>query len=76
MEKGSTEKGLWADVIGSSGIHMFCHSPESWTELWDGIIFKKGSVKVEAGLKKLDRADLNAPGGPEFLLLWWSVTRL
>jgi hypothetical protein len=32
----------------SAGRNMFCHSPESWTELWDGVIFKKGTVNVEA----------------------------
>lgn len=52
---------------------MFCHSPESWAELWDGQVFEKGSVRVDAVLKKAERPDL---GGEEFFFLWWSVTRL
>jgi hypothetical protein len=54
---------------------MFCHSPESWRELWDGQVFKKGSVKVDCGLKKMERtAHLSTIEGAE--LLWWSVTRV
>ncbi|KAJ8502889.1 hypothetical protein ONZ45_g11347 [Pleurotus djamor] len=30
---------------------MYWHSPESWAELWDGGIFKKGTAKVEARLE-------------------------
>ncbi|KAH9000620.1 hypothetical protein EDB86DRAFT_2802022, partial [Lactarius hatsudake] len=30
---------------------QFCHSPSSWVALvWDGVVFPKGSVKVEARL--------------------------
>ncbi|KAI0034152.1 hypothetical protein K488DRAFT_46101 [Vararia minispora EC-137] len=53
------EKGL--RVIRKDGDDkrsMFCHSPESWTELWDGVIFEKGEVKVEATLKLLQRPNI------------------
>ncbi|KAI6098237.1 hypothetical protein EDD16DRAFT_1659440 [Pisolithus croceorrhizus] len=34
-------------VFGSSNLTAICHSPESWTELWDGTVFTKGEVEVE-----------------------------
>ncbi|KAI0662436.1 hypothetical protein C8Q70DRAFT_1088892 [Cubamyces menziesii] len=57
---------------------MFCHSPESWKELWDGQVFKKGTVKVEAFIHEIERKDLaNVPGAETTShLLVWSVTRL
>ncbi|KAI0639003.1 hypothetical protein C8Q77DRAFT_23265 [Trametes polyzona] len=59
---------------------MFCHSPESWTELWDGQVFKKGTVKVDAFLHETERKDLvGMPGavpGAKYYVLVWSVTRL
>lgn len=27
---------------------QFCHSPSSWEELWNVVVFPRGSVKVEA----------------------------
>ncbi|CDO70895.1 hypothetical protein BN946_scf184829.g3 [Trametes cinnabarina] len=78
-EKGyRTETGTRRRAHG--GGLMFAHSPDSWTELWDGLIFTKGSVKVEAFLQETERNDLrNVPGVlPEakFYVLVWSVTRL
>ncbi|KAI9059638.1 hypothetical protein FKP32DRAFT_1596194 [Trametes sanguinea] len=79
QDKGyRTETGARPRAHG--GGSMFCHSPESWTELWDGQIFKKGTVRVEAFLQETQRDDLkNVPGvapGAKFYLLVWSVTRL
>lgn len=54
-------------AIGTSA-PKFCHSPESWTELWDGEIFHKGTVEVKTVLMETN------PEG-----VWrmaWSVTRL
>ena len=53
----------------SLGFEVFCHSPESWKELWDGIVFEKGTVSVEVGVKLVDGVDK---------LVWmsWSITRL
>ena len=53
----------------SLGFEVFCHSPESWKELWDGIVFEKGTISVEVGVKLVDGVDK---------LVWmsWSVTRL
>ncbi|TFK93027.1 hypothetical protein K466DRAFT_643031 [Polyporus arcularius HHB13444] len=78
---GRPEKGFRTEAMraNSHGITMFCHSPESWIELWDGQIFKKGTVKVEAFLHEVRRSDLQPKDtAPEtkFFLLVWSVTRL
>ncbi|EMD35921.1 hypothetical protein CERSUDRAFT_115828 [Gelatoporia subvermispora B] len=55
------------------GKYMFCHSPESWAELWDGKIFRKNSVKVEVLLISSDRAAKASHVVPQ---MHWSVTRL
>ncbi|KAG6908904.1 hypothetical protein DXG01_002884 [Tephrocybe rancida] len=65
----------------SSGKDMFCHSPETWEELWDGEVFKKGTVKVKAGLQKMpetevERKGLSTDSGSHIFIMWWSVTRL
>ena len=58
--------------------HMFCHSPQSWEEMWDGVVFEKGTVKVEARLLEkqrkymLDEAVRERPVS----VLEWSVTRV
>lgn len=76
---GAPEKGLRTDKVeGDDGVEcgsltMFCHSPESWTELWDGQVFKKGTVKVEA--KLVEHAALGR-GKVAFYVLQWCVTRL
>jgi hypothetical protein len=31
-------------------LKMFCHSPESWTQMWEEQIFEKGQVKVNTVL--------------------------
>ncbi|PPQ78837.1 hypothetical protein CVT26_011848 [Gymnopilus dilepis] len=58
------ETRLWA--------HMFCQSPDSWRNIWDGQVFKKGTVKVEIVLKHVPEAppDMDLDG------IFWSVTRL
>ncbi|KAF7367630.1 Methyltransferase ausD [Mycena sanguinolenta] len=44
------------DASRTDGRRMFCHSPESWVALWEGI-FGKGMVKVEVELKKVEVRD-------------------
>jgi len=60
---------------------MFCHSPESWKDLWETVVFKRGSVRVDAKLveisMELPRTD--GSGGKEKEVwdrMHWSVTRL
>ena len=57
------------------GDEAFCHSPESWKELWDGIVLEKGMVSVETSAKLIDE---NPSKGMDDKLIWmsWSVTRL
>jgi hypothetical protein len=62
-EKGTTVQRL----LGAS---MFCHSPQTWTEMWDGVIFPKGSIEVDTQLVELDI------GGHKNLYMMWSVKRL
>ena len=61
---------------------MFCHSPESWTQLWEEQIFEKGQVKVNAVLREMNMATERVGGlvsieeGTKFYALFWSVERL
>ncbi len=79
---GRPQKGFRTEASppkpGYLGSDMFCHSAASWVELWDGEVFEKGSVKVEAELMNPHREDLRKmlePGAIHYQLLW-SVTRL
>jgi len=60
-----------------NGRVMFCHSPESWKELWVGQVFQQGVVEVEVLLRPIDRTDFSllAETSDNFILSW-SVTRL
>lgn len=64
-------KGFNESGYNSSGHHMFCHSPESWREMWEEV-FPKGMIKVEVELKV--RRDFKE-GEIENGSLVWSVMR-
>ena len=68
-EKGYTE---------GYALRMFCHSPESWTELWDGLVFEKGTVKVDVRLVEKQRRYLKdgVPTAGTRIFLEWSVSRM
>ena len=51
---------------------MFSHSPESWRDFWDGQIFAKGTVRVEAELKEMR---ILSPDTISYFLMW-CVTRV
>jgi hypothetical protein len=68
---GGPDKGFIESPM--PGHRMFSHSPASWMELWDGLIFEKGVVNVSAKLVQMARPD--APN-ITFRLLVWSVKRL
>ena len=60
----------------------FCHSPESWTQMWEEQVFEKGQVKVTAilhetnmAVERLERA-VPIPEEAKFYVLFWSVERL
>jgi len=56
---------------------MFCHSPESWKELWVDQVFEQGKVEVEVLLKPIDRTDFAMlVVTSDVFILVWSVTRL
>ncbi|KAJ7716739.1 hypothetical protein DFH07DRAFT_762312 [Mycena maculata] len=59
--------------LGSRGKHMFCHSPDSWRDMWDGDIFKHGTVAVHGELRNVGKV-LNTI--TDFHMLFWSVKRL
>ena len=69
--RGSPVKGLTnRTAIGGQPSQRFCHSPDSWKELWDGEVFEKGTVRVEAELFRVNR------GTEKAHWMQWSVTRL
>ena len=49
---GVPEKEGFEPSIMHSDHRMWCHSPESWTELWNGLVFEKGVVKVQTKSEK------------------------
>jgi len=61
---------------------MFCHSPESWAQMWEEEIFEKGQVKVNGVLRDVTmaakRLEKGVPveEGAMYYLLDWSVERL
>ncbi|KLO19232.1 hypothetical protein SCHPADRAFT_818431 [Schizopora paradoxa] len=62
---------------GMLGNNMFCHSPESWKEMWSQQVFRPGTVSVEATLiEKVRDVELvvQSTATPQYLV--WSVTRL
>ncbi|KAF9238203.1 hypothetical protein BU15DRAFT_75364 [Melanogaster broomeanus] len=63
--RGGHEKGTVAEM--DSTMEVFCHSPQSWTELWDGVVFPKGHVEVETLLLEVNAG---------FWYLLWSVKKL
>ncbi|KAF5359216.1 hypothetical protein D9756_003134 [Leucocoprinus leucothites] len=73
---GVPVKGYRPDPLNVPGYNQFCHSPESWRNLWDGQVFRKDSVRVEAELVEDQRKDLVAPDGVIYYVMKWSVTRI
>lgn len=71
---GLPVKGV-RDRKNSHGIFMFCHSSESWKELWEKEVFSDGQVKVEASIHERRRQD-PAVGAVSSHYLVWSITRL
>lgn len=63
---------------------MFCHSPESWRELWEDVFGRdeegKVRVKVEARLEEVVRdeykREVEEMRDLRFYFMEWCVTRL
>jgi len=69
------EKGLVVQSIPGilNPLPMFCHNPESWSQLWEKEIFNAGQVRVEATLKEVPSLrSKDIKGG----VMVWCVTRL
>ncbi|KAF7330378.1 hypothetical protein MVEN_02476200 [Mycena venus] len=60
-------------VLGSKGKQMFCHSPESWRDMWNGEVFERGSVEVSTHMVNAGKI-LNET--TDFHMLFWSIKRL
>ena len=61
---------------------MFCHSPESWAQMWEEQIFEKGQIKVNTILRekgfaggKLGKVFPVEVGDKSYVLVW-SIERL
>lgn len=67
---GAHESGVVSSELFGVSHQVFCHSPQTWSSLWDGEVFPKGSVKVETDLFKVIVKE------GRLLLMRWSVTRL
>ena len=78
---GMPAKGLRVPVM-YSGLTMFCHSPESWTQMWVEDVFggedKDGNVKVKMDTELVSLAKTGLVEYPEedIWFLNWSVTRI
>lgn len=66
---GARVKGPVKQTFSGVVVNMFAHTLESWIALWDGEVFEKGTVKVEAELR-------DGGVGSYQELMFWSVTRL
>jgi hypothetical protein len=74
---GLAEKGFKPSERERGGF-MFCHSPESWVQMWDGLVFEKGEVTVQAELVYVERKyfEGDETSVQSVAFLSWSVTRL
>ncbi|KAJ6495320.1 hypothetical protein C8R45DRAFT_1133756 [Mycena sanguinolenta] len=54
------------------GQQMFCHSPESWRDLWDGEVFERGSVGVKTHMENFGKLFNEST---DFHILFWSSSR-
>ncbi|KAJ7052584.1 hypothetical protein C8F01DRAFT_1090538 [Mycena amicta] len=59
--------------MASKGRSMFCHSPDSWSAMWEHDVFGQGTVEARAGLKLVGRI-LNDE--TDFYMMFWSVKKL
>ncbi|TBU44218.1 hypothetical protein BD309DRAFT_56838 [Dichomitus squalens] len=75
VHSGRPEKGTFITRAGGRDVSTFYHSPESWTALWDGELFVKGTVKVETKLIETGGWDFQE-NTDRYWFLYWCVTRV
>ena len=75
LHVGLAEKGFRPSLRGGTR-RLFCHSPESWAQVWDGMVFEKGVVIVRSKLVQVEKKYFEGTEAPEQIsVLVWSVTR-
>ncbi|KAH9933312.1 uncharacterized protein B0H18DRAFT_1101993 [Fomitopsis serialis] len=67
----------FASLLSPIRVSTFCHSPESWKEMWESV-FGPDQVKVETELQEVDSEANIAPAATNrrYHMLVWSVKRL
>ena len=75
LQIGSPDKGF-ITCPGHRDRWIFCHLPEGWTELWDGLVFEKGVVNVQAKLVQVEWKEPDGSPSLAFAELVWLVTHL
>jgi hypothetical protein len=74
---GVAEAGFIEFEGSVSHPRQFCHSSSSWEALWNGVVFPRGSVKVETRLVDFDYdVGLKLKGGIAPKKLEWAVQRV
>jgi hypothetical protein len=78
LQRAAPEKKGFEPSLMGRDRRMWYHSPESWTELWDGLVFEKGVVEVQTELVHVEWKKLqpDAPQNETLTFMVWSVTRL
>jgi hypothetical protein len=71
---GSHVKGSVSIKYDGLSKPLFCHSVDSWRDVWDGQVFTKGMVHVEAYITKYKNLSPRLTSDGYFLV--WSITRL
>lgn len=67
------EKSGSRPTYAQHGREMFCHGPDSWREMWEGV-FGKGKVEVTMVLK--EHSSMDGQVARETRIMEWSVTRI
>lgn len=70
-QPGNWRKGVFRGEYVGREYDLFEHSPESWSAVWDGEVFAKGKVRVDAKMEWVERA-----AGLAYERMQWSVVRL
>jgi len=65
--QGADVKGMTAFELHGTRLEAFCHSPESWKDLWEREVFEDGQVECEAKTESF---------GGGAVLMSWTVRRL
>jgi hypothetical protein len=71
------EKGLKKEILGNGREYMqFWHTPESWAEIWNGSIFREGTVKIDIEWSEDEEHFNELQRNGKIYYIKWCVTRL